>query len=774
MADHPNIPLVVDLDGTVIRTDMMWESIARLLRRNPFALFQILFWWSRGRAFLKQRLAARVTVNPADLPYSSRFLAWLKKQKDEGRHIVLATASDLEMARPVANHLGLFDEIMASDGKTNLRRENKRSALVQKFGERGFDYAGNSADDLKVWRSARMAIVVNASPAVTREAAQCAEAGPAFCEDYSRTAIAQRVFLELFWRSGYLVAIVAGVLLAMAFPKFNVSGFAWIAPALMLAAAYGKTGPDRFRAGFASGLAFWLISLGWLLLMPATGYPILAWLALAAYVALFFGAWTWLVTPPGTMSMSGLLNSWTARKPHAPPVPSVPLVASIPSVLEEGMETFSWSGRTLWALGGAAAWVALEMLRAWLFGGFPWSLLGVSQYQLVPLIQIAGVTGVYGVSFLVVWFSLSLYTASYMILRHPEKRQVWQIEIVLPMIAVVACYLGGFISMNQAVPARGSVRVTVIQPSVPQTLIWSPDDDARRFQELLELSQKALRPGPDASDLLVWPESAVPSLDEPTYQAINQFVRSNHVWLILNAEDVEFHPQATNFFNAAFLIDPHGRWRQAYHKRDLVIFGEYVPLSAWLPFLKWLTPISGGWTPGDRPVTFQLQLDNAATNKGVIQISSEAVDDNLGTVRCSPLICFEDTFPDSARDSAHDDVEFLVNLTNDGWFGQSAEQWQHLANSVFRAVENGIPLLRCANNGITCLVNSHGRVTDTFRDSNGSEYGPGVLTVDIPLPGASQPSAHTFYNRHGNWFGWLCIVTTAALAARKLRLSRNH
>jgi apolipoprotein N-acyltransferase len=732
MADIPNVPLVVDLDGTVIRTDMMWESLAHLLRRNPFALFQILYWWARGRARLKQKLAARVQIDPATLPYHEPFLAWLRQEKNSGRKIILATASDRHMAQPIADYLGLFDEILASDGKANLRRENKRQALVNKFGERGFDYAGNSQDDLVVWRSARRAIVVNASAGVLREAAKITEPGPSFCQGYSAHAVGWRFAVELFWRSGYLVAVGAGWLLALAFPKFSVAGFAWVAPALLLAAAYGKSGGDSFRVGCIGGLAFWLASLYWLLLMPATGFPILGWLALAGYVALYFGAWVWLVTR---------------------------------SALPED----SWAGRMVWTLIGAAAWVALEMVRVRLFGGFPWSFLGASQYQLVPLIQIAAFTGVYGVSFLVAWFSLALYSAGLLILRQPAKRHVWQAEIILPMLAVIGCYVGGYFAISGTVPARESLRVTAIQPSVPQTLIWSPSEDARRFQALLDLSQRALT---NQTDLLIWPESAVPSVDDPTYLAINQFVQSNHVWLILNAEDVELQPTATNYFNAAFIIGPDGHWRQAYHKRDLVIFGEYVPLAKWLPFLKWLTPISGGWTPGDKPVTFELERRPAPSHAGTIQVTIGPESNASATVGCAPLICFEDTFPGTARDSAQDDVDLLVNLTNDGWFGESAEQRQHLANAVFRAVENGLPLLRCANNGVTCLINSRGRIEQVFRDAQNSEYGGGSLTVEIPLLSATEKRAPTFYNRNGDRFGWSCVGITAVVLAAKI-LSRK-
>jgi phosphoserine phosphatase len=168
------VPLVVDLDGTLIRTDMMWESLKQLLKKNPTAFFVVLFWWTRGRAFLKQQLAARVTINPATLPYHEKFLKFLREQKSGGRKLILATASDLKMALPVANYIGLFDEVLASDGKTNLRSENKLRRLTEKFGARGFDYAGNSSADFAVWRGAREAIVVNASRSVANAAAACA------------------------------------------------------------------------------------------------------------------------------------------------------------------------------------------------------------------------------------------------------------------------------------------------------------------------------------------------------------------------------------------------------------------------------------------------------------------------------------------------------------------------------------------------------------------------------------------------------------------------
>ncbi len=174
------VPLCVDLDGTLILSDMLWESLVRLLRNNPLWLFVVPFWWIRGRACLKQQIARRVEVDASTLPFHEPFLAWLRAEKKSGRRLILATASDRAMADPVARHVGLFDEVLASDGQTNLRAGAKRNALAKRFGERRFDYAGNSSVDLAVWEGTREAIVVNAGEGLHRRAARVTKVGKFF------------------------------------------------------------------------------------------------------------------------------------------------------------------------------------------------------------------------------------------------------------------------------------------------------------------------------------------------------------------------------------------------------------------------------------------------------------------------------------------------------------------------------------------------------------------------------------------------------------------
>ena len=176
------VPLCVDLDGTLIKTDVLWESLMLLLKRNPLFLVALPFWLLRGRAFLKQQIAARTELNPAALPYHPAFLDFLREERRRGRKLVLTTAADSQVAQRVAQHVGLFSEVIASNGETNLRGGNKGRKLVERFGKQGFDYAGNSTVDLPVWREARAAIVVNADERLAQKARQLGEVSHVFNE----------------------------------------------------------------------------------------------------------------------------------------------------------------------------------------------------------------------------------------------------------------------------------------------------------------------------------------------------------------------------------------------------------------------------------------------------------------------------------------------------------------------------------------------------------------------------------------------------------------
>src|SRR5262252_10057894 len=175
-------PLVADLDGTLIRTDLLVESVCVLLRQEPLALFALPAWLLKGRAQLKREIARRVQLDATLLPYRSDLLDYLRTERDKGRSIVLATASDEQFAESVADHLKLFDMVLASDGITNLAAERKRARLVAQFGEKGFDYVGNESRDLAVWSSARKATVVSRNPRLKQAAAKVSQFESAFEE----------------------------------------------------------------------------------------------------------------------------------------------------------------------------------------------------------------------------------------------------------------------------------------------------------------------------------------------------------------------------------------------------------------------------------------------------------------------------------------------------------------------------------------------------------------------------------------------------------------
>src|SRR4051794_40634511 len=402
-----------------------------------------------------------------------------------------------------------------------------------------------------------------------------------------------------FLRHRFLIAAFAGLMMAMSLPKIDIAGFAWIAPGLMLVAAFGARGWESFRVGYVAGLMHYLVSLYWLLWIPYRWHgipvgPAAGWLALGLFLALFPAMWVWVVTEVQCL-----------KSENHPP-------------FHGGGCNSSWLGRAGWALSGAVAWVGMEMFIARVFSGFPWDLLGVSQYQLIPLIQITSVTGIYGVSFILVWTSLSLVAAVMTILRKPCARAAWGGGIILPSTVILILFVSGLRRINagadkghQLAAVEKTIKVTFIQPSIPQTLIWDDTRSDERFGELVRLTEQAVT---NKTDLVLWPEAAVPKLFryyKEMFGPITALARSNHVWMIIGADDMEPKPGShrrddADYYNSSFLIGPDGELRETYRKRGLVIFGEYVPLVRWLPFIKYVTPIQGGFTPGQSPVPFRL------------------------------------------------------------------------------------------------------------------------------------------------------------------------
>jgi len=299
---RPEPPLVVDLDGTLIRSDLLHESALQLLRQAPWALLQMPLWLLRGKAVLKHRIAERTAIDAAALPYDEAFLGWLREQRAAGRRLVLCTASDQRLAQQVATHVGLFDEVMASDGRLNLAGQAKAAALIERFGRGGFDYAGNSGADLSVWPAARSAVVVNASPAVAAAAARTDT-------PVERTFEPPRVGLATWlrairvhqWLKNLLVLLpMAGAFQLADLAAWRAGLLAFLAFSLCASSVYllndlmdldsDRAHPRKRLRPFAAGLLAPLAGLGLslVLLLAALALSMLLPRAFAAVLGLYF------------------------------------------------------------------------------------------------------------------------------------------------------------------------------------------------------------------------------------------------------------------------------------------------------------------------------------------------------------------------------------------------------------------------------------------------------------------------------------------------------
>ncbi len=537
----------------------------------------------------------------------------------------------------------------------------------------------------------------------------------------------------------YPVAAAAGLLLALAFPQPGWSGLAWVAPGMILLAAAGLPSAGRFRVGWVAGLAAYLGSLRWLLAIPFPSGAVAAWLALGAYCALYPAVWCWLVgwgpavagaddpdrRGPGD---PGLIGPWRdALRFHA---------------------LRPWGVRAGMALAAAVVWVGLEMVRGRFLSGFPWNFLGLTQWRQPALMQTAAFAGIHGVSFLVCWGSAALMGGFLVVGFRPRERWLWTGELRVPVLVILVAAGLGYRRIlatrrAEAEAPPSTATVALIQPSIRQTLLWDPAADATSFGTARRLTGQALAMEPD---LLVWPEGAF-GLDADRFREVTGMLSGGRTWWVFGAEDLEERPDGgRTVFNAAFLAGPGPEDRAVYHKRRLVIFGEYVPLERWLPFLRWLTPIGGGFGRGTAPGRFQA---------------------GPGGPVASPVICFEDVFPHGTRDHVRPDTDFLLELTNDGWFGHGSAQWQHAAMAAFRAVENGVPVVRATNNGLTGWFDALGVERARLRDAAGGVYGEGWLLVTVPRAGGA---ARTWYHARGDVLGWLCVAALVpAVALRRAR-----
>jgi apolipoprotein N-acyltransferase len=374
-------------------------------------------------------------------------------------------------------------------------------------------------------------------------------------------------------------------------------------------------------------------------------------------------------------------------------------------------------------------WVAVELARTRITG-FPWDLLGISQVDNIPLARLARATGVYGIS-LEIMIVNTAFAAAWLIRRNRRTSLLF------------AAFAAAFvlqIARWMPIPAFPTDRTAVlVQENVPvlDNADWTHQYFEQTLTDLTTISRS--QSNTPAPGLIVWPESPAPfySSDPEFRRSITQLATESHAWVV--AGNVGSEPggspsqNATTIFNSASLVSPSGEWVARYDKMHLVPFGEYVPFKELLGFAGGLTKEVGDFTAG----TTRLPL--------------QAGDEKIGI-----FICYESIFPDEIRQFAKSGAQVLVNISNDGWYGDSGAYAQHLKQARMRAIENDRWLMRDTNTGATAVIDPYGRITQTVprkvRTSLVANYG---LVNDA-----------TFYTRHGDWLAYACaIISLAALIA---------
>jgi apolipoprotein N-acyltransferase len=379
-----------------------------------------------------------------------------------------------------------------------------------------------------------------------------------------------------------------------------------------------------------------------------------------------------------------------------------------------------------------SAWVLLEYIRSCLFTGFPWALLGYSQYLNLPVIQIADITGAWGVSFLVMLVNVVIYLAASG-QRPAAKRKK---ECLLFLILILSILSYGYYKIYH-LPFSGQhlpVRVSLIQGNIPQELKWKQGTEGLIISKYIALTERAARDNPD---LIIWPEAAFPSLIEEgsvSYGKVVSMAGQIKAPLLLGAVRLK----NSLYYNSAVLISGQGKEIAVYDKLHLVPFGEYIPLRKLLPFLETIAPI------GD-----------IAGGKEYTVFSCCPVSAVQCPLHFSVLICFEDLFPGLSRRFVNKGAGFLVNITNDAWYKKTSASGQHLQASAFRALENRVFLVRAANTGISAFIAPSGKITAVLADAAGNNiFVPGYLTGEI----ASLAKPRTFYSRYGDIFIFICFL----------------
>jgi apolipoprotein N-acyltransferase len=495
----------------------------------------------------------------------------------------------------------------------------------------------------------------------------------------------------------FFLAGLSGALLTASFPNTELHWLAWIALVPLMISLKGQSLNNGFRLGLLTGIVHYLTLMYWLVHTLMTFGHLPFYLS----VPILFLLVTYLALYPAIFSAA---FSWATIRPDV-------FLFFIPAV-----------------------WSALEYIRSFFLSGFPWEFLGYSQYRWITLIQAADITGVYGISFMI----LSVNVAGFLLWRYlserksanvPEKRRSATGCIAISALLILHALGYGqwrIGDIAKTIAKSPSSNIAVVQGNVNQAIKWDPAFQISTTEKYIALSRSAK---PSHPDLIVWPETAAPFyflFNKAATEMVLRGVRETGTsFLIGSPSFIPRNDKQADFFNSAFLIDPNGNVTEKYDKVHLVPFGEYVPFQQWFPFIGKIVEEVGDFKSGRKGQTL-----------------------NWGKFPIGIQICYEMIFPDLSREMVRNQAAFLINMTNDAWYGKTSAPYQHFSMAVFRAVENRRSLIRSANTGISGFIDPAGRIlahTPLFEEA--------VITCSLPAF-----KLKTFYTCYGDVFALICTA----------------
>lgn len=495
-------------------------------------------------------------------------------------------------------------------------------------------------------------------------------------------------------------ALLSGLLAFLAFPPAGLAPLALVALVPLMRVVFDREVRSPFRAfrlGWLGAAGFFVLLLHWLLLLAndevtIPGIMLPALFVVAAYLGLYFG-------------LAAGLAHWLGRRTRVP--------------------------GELWL---CVTWLLVDWLRSSGEIGFPWGGLGYAFARMPMVIQIAAWTGVWGITFWILCVN-ALVTLAW---RYGGERR-WGAAaaglVLLPPIFGALVLQGAEDSVRAVAPpaersgaaaiAEDEIVATLVQANTPREIKWKVGYRKTVIDDLLEKTRQAARE--HDPDLVVWPETAAPiriPWEKELARSVQETVAEVGRWVLVGTLDAKvLGPEEYEDYNAALLFTPAAEVRQRYYKRHLVPFGEITPFKRILPILARLDFGQSEFTPGREATIF-------VGPKGA---------------RFRVLICFESIFPELAREGVRDGAGVLVNITNDFWFGRSAGPLQHGDMAVLRAVENRVPMLRCANSGLSFFVDPYGRVSSVTP----------LFTAGLPTAAVRPRGGGSPYTRHGDVGPWI-------------------